>query len=74
MMSRSEIDQLRPGALLLQSQSGRLMVVTANNPEEVEVIQLGCSYAHLPPTLRPHTVQYPIPKPLRKQWQVTRIA
>jgi hypothetical protein len=61
-MTSTEIDQLPVGALLSQPKCWGLLVVTANNPADIEVIHIGYSKVFLPPSPRPRPQEFRLHK------------
>ena len=61
-MSRSEIDALPIGSLLHQPKYWGLMVVTANNSEDIGVIQISYPKVFLPPSIRPRHQEFRLRK------------
>jgi hypothetical protein len=61
-MTRSEIDALPIGSLLHQPKYWGLMVVTANNLEDIRVIRISYPRLFLSRSIRPRRQEFRLPK------------
>jgi hypothetical protein len=69
-MTKRQVEKLPVGALLLNRQSGVAMVVLANDPDWLSVIQIGWAATCDFPTRRPRTLEHSVSKPLRRMERI----